>query len=97
MRAVQNLDSGEPINMSTLTEQLQECFAEDPPVDYVPGKTLLRDAVMTILGWQATEAEELVDSMENDGYIQFIRGDPFIIGGAWTFEPRPGFGEEMDR
>lgn len=42
-----------------------------PPLEYVPGKTMIRDAVMDELGCSAERAEALVDLLEVRGLIEF--------------------------
>ena len=42
-----------------------------PPLEYVPGKTVIRDAVMDELGYSAERAEALVDLLEARGLIEF--------------------------
>lgn len=41
------------------------------PLDYVPGKTLIRDTAMDEFGLSAEAAEELVDGLEAGGYLRF--------------------------
>ena len=47
----------------------------DPPVGYLRGRSYFRDVITHELGCSDLEAEELVDTLEMNGYLHF-RGDP---------------------
>lgn len=50
---------------------------------FVVGKTLLRDAVLSILACSELEAEQLVDTLVARGYLRF-EADPGALGtGMW--------------
>jgi hypothetical protein len=58
---------------------------------YVPGKTTIRDAVMAEMSCSAETAESLVDRLEADGYLKYIKpragiGPEF---GYWSFVSDP--------
>ena len=65
----------EDIDLAALAEDLRQFFFTDPPVGYLRGKTVFREAVMQKLGCSALEAEDLVDTLEARGFLQFA-GDP---------------------
>ena len=58
---------------------------------YIPGKTAIRDAVMTELDCSAAKAESLVDSLERDGFLEYVGSRSKINRGAgyWRFVSRP--------
>ncbi len=73
-----------------LAERLRRHIPEhEPPVGYLRGRSYFRDVIVAELGCSALEAEELVDTLENNGYIRF-QGDPSVRSRAesrWTVDP----------
>ena len=61
----------EELDLNELRAQLQQRFGDLPPVGYVEGKTTLRAAVVDILQCSELEAEQLVDTLETRGIIQY--------------------------
>ncbi len=49
--------------------------ADEPPVGYLRGRSFFRDLLVAELGVSELEAEELVDTLEMNGYLRFT-GDP---------------------
>ncbi len=47
----------------------------DPPVGYLRGRSYFRDVLVAELGCSALEAEDLVDTLQMNGYLRF-KGDP---------------------
>ncbi len=47
----------------------------EPPVDYLRGRSYFRDVVVHELGCSELEAEELVDTLEMNGFLHF-EGNP---------------------
>ncbi len=47
----------------------------DPPVGYLRGRSYFRDLLSHELGLSELEAEDLVDTLEMNGYLRFS-GDP---------------------
>jgi hypothetical protein len=61
----------EEIDLETIAERLMEVFGEMPPIGYLPGRTALRDAVMSQLGCSELQAEEIVDTMVERGFLRY--------------------------
>ena len=49
--------------------------ASEPPVGYLRGRSYFRDVLAHELGCSDLEAEELVDTLEMNGYLEFT-GNP---------------------
>ena len=66
---------------------------------YVPGKTTLRDAVMAKIECSAETAESLVDTLEADGYLKYVKPRPGVgpEHGYWSFISRPARGALASR
>ena len=47
----------------------------EPPVGYLRGRSYFRDVLTHALGCSDVEAEQLVDTLEMNGYLRF-EGDP---------------------
>jgi hypothetical protein len=47
----------------------------EPPVGYLRGRSYFRDVLVHALGCSDVEAEQLVDTLEMNGYLHF-EGDP---------------------
>ena len=65
----------EEIDLAALAEDLRRFYWDDPPVGYLRGRTAFRDAIALRLGCSAVEAEDLMDTLEARGFLQF-GGDP---------------------
>lgn len=54
---------------------------------YIPGKTRIRDAIMDELDCSAEVAEGLVDTLENEGRLEYVapRGRVERVPGHWRF------------
>ena len=80
----------EDIDLMELAERLQRHIPEhEPPVGYLRGRSYFRDVIVQELNCSALEAEQLVDTLENNGYLRF-QGDPSIRSRAesrWTVDP----------
>ncbi len=60
-----------------------------PILDYVPGKTVFREAVMGFLNCSAARAEAVVDQLEAGGYLTYD-ADPTVrnaVPGRWIVQP----------
>ncbi len=78
------------VDLAALTQMLRHQFADGPLVGYLEGRTALRDAVVQQLGCSMSDAEELVDTLEAQGYVHF-EGDPTQPesgGEEWTLGGR---------
>ncbi len=61
----------------------------DPPVGYLRGRSYFRDVIAHELGCSDSEAEQLVDTLEVNGYLHF-EGDPSVRSQAqsrWRIDP----------
>ncbi len=80
----------EDIDLSNLAERIQRHIPPtDPPVGYLRGRSYFRDVIVHELGCSELEAEELVDTLEMNGYLRF-EGDPSIRSRAesrWSVNP----------
>lgn len=63
------------IDLAALAEELRRYFWSDPPDGWLRGRTAYRDAIVQRLGCSSVEAEDLVDTLEAQGYLRF-HGDP---------------------
>jgi hypothetical protein len=63
--------SVEEIDLARLADALRRRFGRHLIASYIRGKTLMRDAVEQHLGCSAYEAEELVETLELQGYVRF--------------------------
>ena len=80
----------EDIDLGALTLELHEKLRHAEPVGYLRGKALMRDVLVHEHGFSELEAEELVDTMEVQGYLHFL-GDPTERSEAeshWDFRER---------
>jgi hypothetical protein len=66
----------ESIDLQELARMIQRHIPPgDPPVGYLRGRSYFRDVIAHALRCSDVEAEELVDTLEMNGYLQFA-GDP---------------------
>jgi competence protein ComEC len=66
------------VDLADLAERIRRHIpANEPPVGYLRGRSYFRDVVVHELGCSELEAEELVDSLEMNGYLRF-EGDPSV-------------------
>ena len=79
----------EDIDLRELASLLKQRLSEGPPVGYLRGKALMRDVLAEERGISALEAEELVDTLELNGFLHFL-GDPSersVADAPWEIEP----------
>jgi hypothetical protein len=66
----------ESIDLSDLAARIQRHIPPtDPPVGYLRGRSYFRDVITHELECSELEAEQLVDTLELNGYLRF-EGDP---------------------
>lgn len=66
----------ENIDLAELTERIRQHIPPtEPPVGYLRGRSYFRDVIAHELGCSDLEAEQLVDTLEANGYLRF-EGDP---------------------
>ncbi len=61
----------EDVDLAQLTEAIRSCLGEKLEANYLRGKTILRDAVVQTLGCSMYEAEQLVETLELQGFVRF--------------------------
>lgn len=80
----------EGLDLKALAEVLAEKLQRYPPHGYLRGKSLMRDVLVAEHNLSELEAEELIDTMEMNGFLQFL-GDPSERSHAsdtvWQIEP----------
>jgi competence protein ComEC len=78
------------LDLGDVTERLRRHIPEgEPPVGYLRGRSYFRDVLSHELGCSELEAEELVDTLEMNGFLRF-EGDPSIRSRAesrWEIDP----------
>ncbi len=66
----------EGIDLAEVAERLfRHIPASEPPVGYLRGRSYFRDVLVHELGISELEAEDLVDTLQMNGYLRFA-GDP---------------------
>jgi hypothetical protein len=78
----------EAIDLNLVTERLHSLFDHHPPSGYLGGKTAMRNALEDTLGLSELEAEELIDTLEDRGFVRF-GGDPSAataVDAYWDIE-----------
>jgi len=66
----------EGIDLEELARKIRERIPpNEPPVGYLRGRSYFRDLLVHYLPCSEMEAEELVDTLEMNGYLHF-EGDP---------------------
>jgi len=63
------------VGLSRAAAALYGMFGALIDADYLPGKTLFRDALCSRFGFSQLEAEEMCDSLEQAGLIRFVRSE----------------------
>jgi hypothetical protein len=61
----------ENIDLAQLAEALRRRFGWHLVASYMRGKTFMRDAIMDHLHCSTCEAEELVETLEMQGFVRF--------------------------
>lgn len=78
----------EEIDLQALVEELRHALPGGP-VGYLRGKALMRDALVARRRVSELEAEELIDTLELNGYLHFL-GDPTqrsVADAPWEVRP----------
>ncbi len=80
----------EDIDLLDVAERIRRHIPEgEPPVGYLRGRSYFRDVLVHELGISDLEAEQLVDTLEMNGYLRFT-GDPSVRSQAesrWDVDP----------
>jgi hypothetical protein len=65
----------EDLDLAELTSELKRRLGPGEPVGYLRGKSLMRDYLVELTRFSQLEAEELVDTLEDRGFLRFL-GNP---------------------
>lgn len=79
----------EEIDLQTVAEELRVALAPGDPVGYLRGKALMRDVLVEQKALSELEAEELIDTLELNGFLRFL-GNPAERSHAdshWDIDP----------
>jgi hypothetical protein len=80
----------ENIDLEQLAREIRHHVPpNDPPVGYLRGRSYFRDVVAQLLRCSDLEAEQLVDTLEVNGYLKF-EGDPSersVADSRWKIDP----------
>jgi hypothetical protein len=79
------------LDLAAVAERLRRHIpTNEPPVGYLRGRSYFRDVLAHEFELSDLEAEELVDTLELNGYLRFL-GDPSERSRAesrWDVDPR---------
>jgi len=91
--ATNMIASEETIDLADIAAELAAIFAGGPPLGYVPGRTVMRDAVVSKLDCSQLQAEEIVDTMIARGFLIYEGSatDAVDLVLPWRIIPRPTF------
>ncbi len=64
----------ESVDLASVTESLRRRFGAELLQDELPGRTMIRDAVVEQLGCSMLEAESIVDTMVLRGFVRVAHG-----------------------
>jgi len=84
----------EDIDLRELAGVLKGRLSDSPAIGYLRGKALMRDVLAQERGFSSLEAEELVDTLEMNGFLHF-QGDPSersVADAPWDIRPHEGAG-----
>ena len=71
----------EQVDLAALAAELSRTFQGSAPAGYVRGRTALRDAVTAQLSCSEAEAERLVDTMIDRGFLRFTKESTDVTTG----------------
>ena len=77
------------LDLQQLTAELKAHLAPGEPVGYLRGKALMRDVRVHMKRFSELEAEDLVDTLEMQGFLRFL-GDPSersVADAHWEISP----------
>jgi len=88
----------EDFDLREVAELLKQRLAESPPRGYLRGKALMRDTLAHDRGLSYLEAEELLDTLELNGFLRFL-GDPSeraVADAPWEILPHEDRGPDQE-
>ncbi len=77
------------LDLQQLTLELKSKLGHGEPVGYLRGKSLMRDVLVHSHRYSDLEAEELIDTLELQGFLRFL-GDPSsrsVADAHWEISP----------
>jgi len=81
----------EDVDLAQLADEIRRHVPpNDPPVGWLRGRSYFRDVVAHVLRCSDLEAEQLVDTLEANGYLRF-EGDPSersVANSRWEIDPQ---------
>lgn len=72
------------VSLGSAVTALHQRFGANMAGDYVPGKTVFRDALCEEFGMSQADAEMICDSLEREKAIQFFNSPE--LGEFWTIQ-----------
>lgn len=80
----------EDIDLAALARTIQQHIPPgEPPVGYLRGRSYFRDVIAQALRCSDVEAEQLVETLEINGYLHF-EGNPSersVADSRWSIDP----------
>lgn len=79
----------EDVDLQQLTLELKSALGPGEPVGYLRGKALMRNLLVQLKGFSQLEAEDIIDTLEMQGYLRFL-GDPTersVADAPWEISP----------
>jgi len=70
-----NWKEPEGVDLKRIAERLSALFSHRPPLGYLQGKTVMRNALEDSFRLSEQDAEEMLDTLESRGFVRFL-GDP---------------------
>lgn len=80
----------EDVDLADLATTLKNAFPT-PPVGFIVGRTVLRDAVATELSCSLSDAEQVTDTMVSRGFLRYEGDSKGAVdeGHPWMILPTP--------
>ncbi|MDC0715010.1 hypothetical protein POL68_41560 [Stigmatella sp. ncwal1] len=79
------------LDLRQLTADIKAALGPGEPVGYLRGKSVMRNLLVDRKGYSELEAEELIDTLELNGFLRFL-GDPSersVADSQWEISPHP--------
>lgn len=79
----------EDLDLRQLTAEIKAALGPGEPVGYLRGKSMMRNLLVDLKGFSELEAEELIDTLELQGFLRFL-GDPTersVADSHWDISP----------
>ena len=78
----------EDIDLKALTDELRALLTPGLPEGYLRGKSLMRDTLVQHKGYSELEAEDLIDTLELQGFLHFLgdKSERSVADSHWDLE-----------